>query len=367
MGKKVPKAICLFGANFMLQEVHDLQSQIEGVQKGKDSEYVHQMRVASRRLRNGLDLFKECLPEKKGKIWRDDIRTITHALGNARDMDIQIAELTQLYEADLDTRYKPGYGRLLLRLKQNRTKAQKKINKTIFKLQEGKSLDAMTARFEKMLEKSDQAYLYTPSLYKKAFTEINDSLTDFLSYQGFIRTPDNIDKLHAMRIAGKHLRYTLEVFAPLYNGALDPYVIVMKDIQDQLGEFHDNDVWVSWLPKFIAQEQARIEDYFGNASPLKRLLPGLHFLMEDRLGARERAYQTFLILWNSIESEAIWPSLNALIRAPLNVEAALDHIVEEEEEVSEPEEGSDEEDSEVENEMDTEIPQPAPEPPTPEE
>ena len=50
MSKKIPKTICIFGAQFLLEQVQQLESQIDGVQTGKDIEYVHQMRVASRRL-----------------------------------------------------------------------------------------------------------------------------------------------------------------------------------------------------------------------------------------------------------------------------------------------------------------------------
>ena len=319
MGKKIPKAICLYGAQFMRQQVQSLQTQFDGVQTGKDIEYVHQMRVASRRLHNGLDLFKECLPDKKSKVWLENIRNITHALGDARDMDIQIEELPRLYEADLDPVFKPGYTRLLLRLKQNRTKAQKKINKTLFKLQESQTLEAMLVRFDKMLENHADDYLFTPALYEKSCSTITENLTVFLSYQDYIHDPEMADKLHAMRIAGKHLRYTMEVFAPIYNSALNPFIAVMKDIQDQLGEIHDNDVWVAWLPKFILQEQARIEDYFGNAEPLQKLLPGLHHLMEDRQQARDETYHTFLALWDSINAENVWSELKKLIHAPLDL------------------------------------------------
>jgi len=357
MGKKIPKAICIFGARFMLQQVQRLEDEMEGVQIGEDIETIHRMRVASRRLRNGLNLFKECLPGKKAKTWLDEVRRITRALGNARDMDIQIEKLTQLYEHNLDAKYKPGYSRLLLRLKQRRTKAQKKINKTISKLQEGKTLQKMTSRFEKLAPKSEKTYLYTPSLYQKAFDAINSSLDDFLSYQEYLPEPENIDNLHAMRIAGKHLRYTMEVFAPVYDGALDPYIIMMKELQDQLGEIHDDDVWVSWLPKFIDQEQARIEDYFGNTGPLKRLLPGLLFLMEDRKQAREEAYQSFLITWQSLEEENAWPTLKELIKAPINVEAALEHITAEEE--IEPEDNTGD-DGEVEPELEPTISEESP-------
>jgi CHAD domain-containing protein len=322
MSKKIPKTICIFGAQFLLEQVQHLESQIDGVQTGKDIEYVHQMRVASRRLRNGLDLFKECLPGKRSKDWLDDVRNITHALGNARDMDIQIAELTQLYNDELDPKYKPGYGRLLLRLKQRRTKAQKKINKTIYKLQEDDTLSALTAHLSRLVEKAGSDSSFSPALYQKAWDCIRAELNEFLRYESFIREPENIDKLHAMRIAGKHLRYTMEVFAPLYHDDLHPFIILMKNIQDLLGEIHDNDVWVNWLPKFIEKEQARVEEYFGNTGPLLRLLPGLHHLIEDRQEAREKAYQTFLLTWDSIAAENAWQALETVITPPPKSESA---------------------------------------------
>ena len=267
MSKKVPEAICIFGARFMVEQIQHLENQIDGVQKGKDIEYVHQMRVASRRLRNSLYLFRECLTGKKSKAWLDDVRNITHALGNARDKDIQIAELNLLYTDDLDPKYKPGYARLLLRLKQSRTKAQKKINKTLFALQEDGTLSDITETLSRLIDSSEATTSYAPPLYEKACDSILAELTEFLSYKPFVHEPDNMDKLHAMRIAGKHLRYTMEVFAPIYEGALDPFIILMKNIQNLLGEFHDNDVWVNWLPKFIEKEQQRVEDYFGSNSP----------------------------------------------------------------------------------------------------
>jgi hypothetical protein len=70
-----------------------------------------------------------------------------------------------------------------------------------------------------------------------------------------------------MRIAGKHLRYTLEIFAPIYGHALDPHIRAMKNIQDLLGEIHDNDVWISWLPEFIALEGPGLRTILAIAVP----------------------------------------------------------------------------------------------------
>ncbi len=235
-------------------------------------------------------------------------------------MDIQIAELNLLYTDDLDAKFKPGYARLLLRLKQSRTKAQKKINKTLFALQKDGTLSDITESLTKLIDGPEASFLYSQPLCEKACDSILAELTEFLSYRPFVHEPDNKDKLHAMRIAGKHLRYTMEVFAPLYKGALDPFIILMKNIQNLLGEIHDNDVWVDWLPKFIEKEQQRVEDYFGSTSPLIRLLPGLNHLIEDRQQAREKAYQTFLLTWDSIAAENAWQALNTVIQNPVIME-----------------------------------------------
>jgi len=329
MAKRNQQAVCIFGAGFMLEQVKGIENEIDNVLTGEDIEYIHRMRVASRRLRNGLELFKDCIPKKKTRLWQDHIRKITHSLGKARDLDIQIALLNRLYDETLDAKYKPGYRRLLLRLKQRRAKAQKRVNNAILELREAKTLKKMRAHFTALSTNKDGVYLFTPSLYQRAFTAINRALANFLSYQEDILSPEHIDKLHAMRLAGKKLRYTLEIFAPIYKQALIPHVQVMKEIQDQLGSIHDDDVWVSWLPKFIDKEQSRIEDYFGNTGPLKRLLPGLQFLAEDRQNSRDEGYQAFLSTWETLQDENAWETLRSVIMAPINVEAAMEHLASE--------------------------------------
>jgi len=326
MGKNDRKANCLFGASYMLTQVIALQNEIQGALVGDDIEHVHQMRVASRRMRNALNLFRDCLSDKKAKTWGDEIRKITKSLGNARDLDIQIELIDRCYAASLEDRYKPGYSRLLLRLKQQRAKAQEKVNRTLVNLQGGGILDRMQAHLTALTAGSEKIYLYTPSLYQQAFEAVNSNLEEFLSYEKFIHDPQNIEELHAMRITGKHLRYTLEIFAPIYGTALDLYVRAMKNVQDLLGEIHDNDVWIAWLPKFIDQESARVEDYFGNTGPLKRLLPGLHHFSEDRQHVRDEVYQTFLSTWETLAYENAWAILREIIQAPINIETVLAHV-----------------------------------------
>lgn len=67
--------------------------EIDGVKEAQDIEYIHRMRVASRRLRAALPLFISCFPEKQYRKWMQEITRITRALGDARDADVQISFL----------------------------------------------------------------------------------------------------------------------------------------------------------------------------------------------------------------------------------------------------------------------------------
>jgi CHAD domain-containing protein len=63
--------------------------------KNDDIEYVHKMRVTSRRLRAALPLFKSCFSEKEFKGWTNQLRKVTRLLADARDLDVQIAFVDQ--------------------------------------------------------------------------------------------------------------------------------------------------------------------------------------------------------------------------------------------------------------------------------
>ena len=75
-----------------------------GAKDGTDIEFVHDMRVTSRRLRAAMDNFTDCFQEKPFKKHYKKIKAITRTMGSVRDMDVLIArfqrELTALSEVE---------------------------------------------------------------------------------------------------------------------------------------------------------------------------------------------------------------------------------------------------------------------------
>src|SRR5215211_4530859 len=65
----------------------------EGVLDTVDIERVHDMRVATRRLRAVLEVFAPCFPQRPFKAALRDVKALADALGERRDPDVQLEAL----------------------------------------------------------------------------------------------------------------------------------------------------------------------------------------------------------------------------------------------------------------------------------
>jgi CHAD domain-containing protein len=85
----------------------ELFEHAEGVLDTSDIERVHDMRVASRRLRAVLEIYAPCFPEDQYKPVLKEVKTLADALGARRDPDVLLAQLDKL-EAALPKTNAPG-------------------------------------------------------------------------------------------------------------------------------------------------------------------------------------------------------------------------------------------------------------------
>src|SRR3954466_5199591 len=85
----------------------ELFEHAEGVLDTTDIERVHDMRVASRRLRAVLEIYAPCFPKDQFKPLLNEVKTLADALGERRDPDVLLAQLETL-EAALPKANTPG-------------------------------------------------------------------------------------------------------------------------------------------------------------------------------------------------------------------------------------------------------------------
>jgi CHAD domain-containing protein len=81
------------GARIVAVRGAELAEQAQGVLDTGDIERVHDMRVATRRLRAALEIFEPCFPEKAYGLALTEVKRLADALGERRDRDVAIAAL----------------------------------------------------------------------------------------------------------------------------------------------------------------------------------------------------------------------------------------------------------------------------------
>jgi CHAD domain-containing protein len=313
----------LFGAEALLKRLQALTQEIGGARQAEDVECIHRMRVASRRLRAALDLFKDTLPRKKISGWEKQIKRITRAFGAVRDTDVGIAALDDCLSRLTGRGRRPGIVRLRLRLHQRRARQRSDVLKLLDGWDAGGIADDMGQTLRRMLVRGQLSRVPAVSdpVLQLAHSHILLRLEEFLSYEYFVARPERVEELHAMRIAAKRLRYTLEIFAPLDEDGFKEPLKSVRDAQELLGDIHDGDVWAQALPQFIQEERGRMIEYMGSARAFGRLALGLRCFQRDRRRRRDQRYRDFVRFWKESQERDVWGRLRRSAQAgPVPVE-----------------------------------------------
>ena len=112
-------------ARIVRVRAQELFEQAGGVLDVRDIERVHDMRVASRRLRAVLEIFAPCFPPDQHERVLGEVKTVADALGERRDADVTIAAI-EGFAAGLTAPDRPGVASLVeqIRLEQEQANAE---------------------------------------------------------------------------------------------------------------------------------------------------------------------------------------------------------------------------------------------------
>ena len=102
--------------------VAELIDHARGVLDIDDIERVHDMRVATRRLRAALETFGPCFPRRELKAGLRQVKELADALGERRDRDVSIAALERIAES-MAAPDRPGIEALVVRLRAEQAQA----------------------------------------------------------------------------------------------------------------------------------------------------------------------------------------------------------------------------------------------------
>lgn len=304
-----------FGAQHLQKQWVAFNEQLERAKEADDPEAIHQLRVASRRLRTNLRIFQGVYPPKRARRWRQKLSRTAAALGEARDCDVQIIVLQEFLRSLDDTRLRPGARRLLWRWQQRRTELQKGVLQSLKDLQRSGVLAEMESYVRPFLADEPEPDEFD-ALRPFAAEAVSQRLETFRILAPALYREEAVEQLHMLRIAAKHLRYALEIFSPLYEPWAKEVIQTLRSIQDGLGQIHDCDVWEQELDAFVEAEQQRSRDYYGHAHAMELLLPGIEAFRADRRSWRHEVYEELLSRWVQWEAAGFWQELAGRLAEP---------------------------------------------------
>jgi CHAD domain-containing protein len=196
---------------------------------------VHQLRVATRRLKAALDLAEPYLPDKPRRKFSRSLRRLRRALGPLRDTDVMLQHLEEVGE---DERFEGAVVWFTRRLRQERGELADTVRDEVAA---GKELPAVRAwdAIRRDVRRAEG------DIRRRAGGAIRDQLAAVCDYSTLLARcrsaaphtagPD----VHALRICGKRLRYTLELAEPVDPEAAGEVLALFKQLQDALGLWHD--------------------------------------------------------------------------------------------------------------------------------
>jgi len=159
-------------------------------------------------------------------------------------------------------------------------------------------------------------------------------IAELYSYAPIVPLPAAVEPLHDMRIAGKRLRYTLELFRVVFGDAGERQIERIKALQEELGEIHDHDVRTGLieaeLAALVAEQTREVGSALAAAAPTDHaaitataLRPpaddpkrGLLALLGRQHAARRAHYDAFVALWNGYNGEGMRADLVGLTWTP---------------------------------------------------
>jgi CHAD domain-containing protein len=104
----------------------ELTEHAEGVLDTGDIERVHDMRVATRRLRAALEIFEPCFPAKPYQEALGEVKRMADALGERRDRDVAIAALHG-FSDQMPAPDRRGIGSLIKQLRDEQEEANREL------------------------------------------------------------------------------------------------------------------------------------------------------------------------------------------------------------------------------------------------
>jgi CHAD domain-containing protein len=276
-----------------------------GTRLGEDIEALHDMRVATRRMRAAFRVFGDYFQSKATARHLKGLRRTGRTLGPVRDLDV-FREKIHVYLASLPEAQRGGLDALLVVLEAQREAARQRMIAYL----DGEKYARFKGRFGEFVETEGMGALPValnggqPWPYRVRHVApmvIYERLADVRAYDEWVSIPDPpLERLHALRIACKRLRYTLEFFREVLGPDTGDLIKSIVCVQDHLGNLQDAIVARSLLDGFLHRGTWGSNTRPGEEAAAPVDVPGVQAYLAAKQRELEHLLETFPEIWQPV-------------------------------------------------------------------
>ena len=289
------KSLSKISAERILKLIKALEKNLKNIDE--DVENIHQVRVASRRIRSTLPVLKEEMEKNRYRKLLNGIKGITNAFGEVRDLDVQILYLENLVKKMPDMRI------VLEDRRSKRADLDKYIKETSSSIANISLLNDLKKECKHLISVNKEL---CDSDFFKIYREILSRLKIIQDLEDTLSDPKNQTGHHALRIAIKKLRYSLENYGLLFSGNLDYFISEVKSLQTYLGNIHDFDVWYGVAIKILnGEEKLNIKKNLDKGEFFKTLEKFISDISEKR----QLEFKSLVKKWGELKEENFFENI----------------------------------------------------------
>lgn len=249
------------------------------VLRGDDPDAIHDLRVASRRLQQVLDLLYPDFRHGEARKLRRRIRRSRRALGDVRNADVQLERVKKILARKRSSRreaWEAVRDYLLAQRSEHFARAVRKLSKqnlAIFyiHLKDVLTRDDSHEEGRARLAEGDADETGAESFEERAARSLASVWQAFEARVAESHRDSQAAVIHGVRISAKRLRYLVEVLHELKTPGCSETLIWLRGLQQLLGNWHDLEVLEQMLVAMIARP-VYLRDNLTTAMDVERLI-----------------------------------------------------------------------------------------------
>lgn len=239
------KVLCFHFAEMLRHEA--------GTRLGEDIEELHDMRVATRRMRAAFEIFNQAFKPKVLKLHLKGLRKAGRTLGRARDLDVFVEKASR-YEQSLPEGQREGLAPLLQSWEQQRIAARQNLVAYL----DSPEYEEFKVKFYRFVTTPGAgvpalpADVHVPTRVREIAPILIYSQLAAVRAYGDLLSNATLEQFHALRIEFKKIRYTIEFFREVLGEEAKTVINDLKGLQDHLGDLNDAQVATQILSEFLS-------------------------------------------------------------------------------------------------------------------